>query len=392
MKRLEIFKAGKQTSASGEEISFSEDALRASVEAYDPAKHEAPIVVGHPKDNAPAYGWIRSMEYSEDGTLHAEADQVHEEFAELVKAGRFKKRSASFYKPDSPSNPVPGTYYLRHVGFLGAAPPAVKGLADAEFQEGRVPDAVEFSDSADDVIEFADTGTMATLFSRFREFLIDKFGSEEADKVAPKFLIEDLEDEARRERDSGEGENFREPTPSHKQSGEHTMAYTEQQLRDLEAKANQADTLQSELDSLKDKETDFAERERKLARAEIEKSVDGLIDEGRILPAERENEINYLESLDAENQDAVEFSEGEGKDKKTQKLSQRAAYLDRLQKRPPIVDFKERAGEQSEDDTEDYHEVVDDAITYREQQAQKGRHITATQAVREVKAGKHKQQ
>ena len=56
----------------------------------------------------------------------------------MVRAGRFKKVSASFYTPDSPHNPVPGVYYLRHVGFLGAQPPAVKGLAPVpvNFAEG----------------------------------------------------------------------------------------------------------------------------------------------------------------------------------------------------------------------------------------------------------------
>ncbi len=51
----------------------------------------------------------------------------------MVKAGRFKSRSASFYHPDNPNNPKPGVYYLRHVGFLGAQPPAVKGLKAVEF-------------------------------------------------------------------------------------------------------------------------------------------------------------------------------------------------------------------------------------------------------------------
>ena len=41
----------------------------------------------------------------------------------------------AFTPPDHPSNPVPNAYYLRHVGFLGAQPPAVKGLGEARFAD-----------------------------------------------------------------------------------------------------------------------------------------------------------------------------------------------------------------------------------------------------------------
>lgn len=398
MKRLEIFKAGRQTAASGEQLEFTEDHIRASVEAYDPKVHEAPIVVGHPRDNAPAYGWIQSLAFGEDGKLHADADQVMLEFEEMVKAGRFKKRSASFYKPDSPANPVPGVYYLRHVGFLGAQAPAVKGLADPEFQEGKVPDAVEFSDSPEDVVEFADSQVVATLFRRMREFILEQFGQEKADSVTPGWLIEDLEAEARREI---EGDST--PTPAFSEggtsnpSGATTM--TEQEIKDLQAKAARVDTLETENaslktenDGLKTEAASFAEREANLARAEIEKSVDALIDEGKVLPAERDNEINYLESLDNTNQEAVEFTEGEGDKAETKKLSQRAAYLDRLAKRPPMVDFQERSGEGSDEGAQlSNHELAQEAADFRESERQKGRSITTTQAVAAVKAGKHKQ-
>ena len=145
-KPLHIFKPGRQTAMSGVTLEFSESDLEASARAYDPAKHEAPIVVGHPKHDAPAYGWVKSLAAGADG-LNAEPHQVDANFAELVAAGRYKKISASFYLPDAPNNPVPGVYYLRHVGFLGAQPPAVKGLKQAEF-----------ADAEDGIVEFGDWG------------------------------------------------------------------------------------------------------------------------------------------------------------------------------------------------------------------------------------------
>jgi hypothetical protein len=58
----------------------------------------------------------------------------------MVKRGLFKKRSISLY-PD---------LTLRHIGFLGAMPPAIKGLADIKFRE-RGQTTVSFSDFQDNI-------------------------------------------------------------------------------------------------------------------------------------------------------------------------------------------------------------------------------------------------
>lgn len=130
---MEVFRAGKHVSSSGAERDWSVDDLVRMAEAYNPQIHQAPLVVGHPKDNDPAYGWVKALKV-DGNTLLAMPDQVEPAFAELVAAGRYKKRSISLY-PD-------GT--LRHVGFLGAQPPAVKGLKDIEFA-GSAADTYEFA-------------------------------------------------------------------------------------------------------------------------------------------------------------------------------------------------------------------------------------------------------
>lgn len=130
--QIEIFRAGKRLDAHGNEFDITVDNLKQVVDSYNPAYHEAPIVIGHPKMNTPAYAWVESV--SLDGeTLKATLKQIDPEFGELVKSGKYKKVSASFYTPDSPSNPVKGSWSLRHVGFLGAMPPAVKGLKEPIF-------------------------------------------------------------------------------------------------------------------------------------------------------------------------------------------------------------------------------------------------------------------
>lgn len=129
---FEILKTGKFIASNGKEIEFTEEDLTKIASSYNPANSEAPLVIGHPADNAPAYGWIESLTVTGD-KLIAKAKQVVPEFLEAVKSGLFKKRSVSL-NPD---------LTLRHVGFLGAALPAVKGLADLQFTED--PEALEFS-------------------------------------------------------------------------------------------------------------------------------------------------------------------------------------------------------------------------------------------------------
>ncbi len=129
-----IFKAGTHRTVNGRAIVFSEEDLAATAAAYDPAVHEAPVVVGHPKTDDPALGWVSGLKCV---GLRLEADfrQLDPAFAEAVEAGRYKPVSAAFYAPDSPRNPKPGVYYLRHVGALGAVPPSIKGLGPLTFAE-----------------------------------------------------------------------------------------------------------------------------------------------------------------------------------------------------------------------------------------------------------------
>ncbi|HAW47033.1 MAG TPA: hypothetical protein DCX34_07315, partial [Roseovarius sp.] len=156
-KPLHIFRAGRHTAQSGQSFEFSEAEVEGIAAAYDPALHEAPIVVGHPRTDAPAYGWVKRLR-AEGAELFAEPDQVEPAFAEMVRAGRFKRISASFYPPQSAANPTPGTYYLKHVGFLGAQPPAVKGLKAAEFAEDAEAVTLEIAFSEEDApaASFAD--------------------------------------------------------------------------------------------------------------------------------------------------------------------------------------------------------------------------------------------
>ena len=86
MQSIHFFRAGTHISSDGRSLTFTQADLAKIAASYDPATHEAPIVVGHPKTDAPAYGWVERVEARPDG-LHAIPRQVNAEFAELVKAG-----------------------------------------------------------------------------------------------------------------------------------------------------------------------------------------------------------------------------------------------------------------------------------------------------------------
>ena len=132
---IEIFRAGTHIDDSGTSHSFSEADLAATAAAYDPTIREAPLTVGHPESDKPAYGFVRALQVNADGRLAMSTADVQPAFAEMVQARRFPKRSAAFYPPRHPNNPKPGTWYLRHVAFLGAQPPAVAGLRDIQFAD-----------------------------------------------------------------------------------------------------------------------------------------------------------------------------------------------------------------------------------------------------------------
>ena len=123
---IEIFRVGEQSDSQGNTRKWTVSDLEKIVKNYDAKKHEVPLVVGHPKENAPAFGWVESLK-TDGEFLFAKFRQLVPEFVEAVKKGLYKKRSISLY-PD---------LTLRHIGFLGAVPPAVKGLADIKFNESN---------------------------------------------------------------------------------------------------------------------------------------------------------------------------------------------------------------------------------------------------------------
>lgn len=131
MKWYEIFKSGIQTDNNGESREWTNGDLDTMVTLYNEQepdeKHTAPIILGHVESNTPAFGWVDKLKRV-GNTLMATFKDVEPQFQELVNAGRYKTVSAAFYDD----------LKLRHLAFLGANVPAVKGLEAIQFsQEGN---------------------------------------------------------------------------------------------------------------------------------------------------------------------------------------------------------------------------------------------------------------
>jgi len=191
MKNVHIFRPGRHRAVDGRTLEFSESDLDAIVAAYDPKLHRAPVVIGHPVMDAPAYGWVKRLRRVADG-IEAEFTHINPAFAEGVETGAYQTFSASFYAPGAPNNPVPDVYYLKHVGTLGAHPPAVKGLRSVSFAEDE-EGVVEFAES--DLAE--GQGIQAQLWRNLREWLIEQHGAETADKLVPTWTLDALAETAR---------------------------------------------------------------------------------------------------------------------------------------------------------------------------------------------------
>jgi len=324
-KWVEVFRAGTHTDSAGNTRTWTIEDLDTIVQKYNPEYHEAPVVIGHPKDNAPAFGWVEALKREGDKLL-AKFRQVVPEFAEMVKKGLFKKRSISFY-PD---------LTLRHVGFLGAMPPAVKGLADVAFSEGQGI-TIEFEEYRVSMI--------GRILRRLREFLIDKFDLETADRVVNEWEVDELTQEI------VQPEEIKAESFSEKEK-EEDMGQFEELQKQLE---EQKKLLSEFKESLKQKDTQIEELKQQNAelknqlettisekkKAEFEQFCDQLLDEGKLTPAQKTVVLDFMAILDGVGK--YEFSEGGEKEV----LSAFKEFLNGLPKQVELgeVATKPKAGE-----------------------------------------------
>ena len=117
---VDVCRTGLWTDANRQKVIITEAMLDGYV-AANATQDAVPVVIGHPEQDAPAYGWVSALRRSGD-RLQAQFRDLDEGFRAAVEAGRYVNRSIA----------IKGGA-LRHVGFLGARLPAVSGLAPTRF-------------------------------------------------------------------------------------------------------------------------------------------------------------------------------------------------------------------------------------------------------------------
>lgn len=298
---------------------FSRDDLARMVAAYDPKRHPAPIVVGHPEIDAPAFGWVHKFALREDGKVVAEAfEQVDPEFVGLVRDGRYKRVSLALFKPDAPGNPVPGTWYPRHLGFLGAAAPALPHLRPVTFA-GEVGAYLVFG---------AYEGmTVAHLFRSIKNFLLAKFGTtDEAliQETLPEPALLRLHTAASVELDASRASGaYAAPDGS----GVDETKEGDSMAEELEAArqaAQEAERRAAEADAAR------LRAEQQARSVQFAATAQRLVSEGRLHPDEVEGYVAFF----ASGQESVAFAASDGK---STQVNLREWFDRLLARRAPLV-------------------------------------------------------
>lgn len=362
MQDIEIFRAGSHTAIDGNEYNFTTADIVAMAEGYDRTRHDAPLVIGHPSMDAPAWGWVEGLR-AEGDLLLARPVDADPAFAEMVKAKRFKFVSAALYKPDEAGNPNPGQWALRHVGFLGAHPPAVKGLKPVAFGAGA--GFVAF-------MEPWQQGALGRLFRNLREWLIGTAGQEAADRVMPNYEIEAVAEPPPQPAVPAFAEPQKEPEKV-------TTAPDPAAAAALEAERAR---LAADQQAFAAERAAFAEERRASRAAEDATFVAGLVSEGRLSAGNRADALALLGSLPAEGEATVGFAEGG-------KRTPHAAFRELLGRMPTMVAFGQltRPEDAPLADAGNFEDIVEKATAFAEVQRQKGIVLTVDQAVRAVTEG-----
>ena len=295
---VELLRVGTYTDKHGREVTFDEPYLKALAENYDPELHEAPGNLDH-IDEGGAYGWVASLKY-DAGRLLANIAQIPVEFAAQLKAGVYKKRSAEISR-----KPVAGRApYLRAFAWLGAKPPAVKGMADFS--------PVALSD---------EEGNTVILYEEVSANMLDI-----------KALLALLGEKARQSfkaRIIGDGDDAKlEIVPDEPvvKVADAANPQLDELLKTSQAQAALIEQLKADA---KTRDTEVSALKVDADRKSVEAEVAALCSEGRVLPAEREELTELLFSM-RNSSTTIKLSDGS-------EVSSYERLLAALKKRPKLA-------------------------------------------------------
>lgn len=308
---IEVLRPGKHTAMSGVVHTITADDVAALAAGY--AEGSAPLVVGHPEINDPAYGWVKGLRVGDDGVLRAVCDQVDPAFAEIVNAGRYKNVSVKL---------SPDYRRLIHIGFLGAAAPAVKGLKPAALCGDA--DGVEFSAPAPAWTVGLALRRCAELFRRLRDKVIETDGMEAAEKLLPEWTVNGLAEQAKEIESTPDPILMRAPAfaaPPAEPPPEPEKPEPEKKEPPVKV----------DPEKLAARETELLAREKALAEREAVAFCDGLVAAAKLPVGLKGDATALIVSLSSPGGGDVAFAEGPPK-------NQGAALMDLLGRLPPMVE------------------------------------------------------
>ena len=393
---IDVARAGTWRDMNKREVKLTAETLAAIAADYADAD-PAPVVVGHPETDAPAYGWVERLRVTGD-RLQAKLCDIAPQFRDSVARGAYRGRSIALRDGR-----------LAHLGFLGGRPPAIPGLAPTRFG-APADNVIEFAADARQVAVLAAPGdrrgwrVLARILRSLRDRIVASDGIEAADRALPDWNIEQIASLAQEDGKTGAalalgGADFSAASAQAGATVSATRTTKPSGDEDMTGKSDHAADIAA-------REKDLAEREAKLAAEEVEltrsqaeavaaarfakadAALDAHVKAGRILPAERPGLAALMASLPVDDGAVLAFA---GSDGRTDKKAPAAVLEALLSALPARVDYQERADNGSApaagSGSGDAAAIAAKAAAHREAALAAGRTITVAQAVDEVMCG-----
>lgn len=371
---VEIFRAGTHKDSKGREFTASEADLDQIV-----ANHKlgaAPAVIGHPKQDGPAYAWVGDL-MRKGASLFSKFADINPAFDDGVALGAYRNRSISLV-----NDPEHGLR-LRHVGWLGAVPPAIDGLSPAPVQFSQADEAEVFEFSAtEDALRSAVWALdgLGRLLRGLREHVISQDGLEVADRVLPSWNVDDVlrqAEQARAQLDAAEpspGSMFSTPP-----TGDPSMTtFTQEQLDAAKAQAAKeaADAAAAQFAA---QGSELSELRQQRKQEKITGLIGGWKAKGLVLPADEAGLAEFMGAI--EGQEVFTFSAA-GTEAKKAPLDWFAEFM---AARKPVVNLtRPQQDDADQVDANSVDSITTAAHQFQKEQASAGKTVTFEFAVQHV--------
>lgn len=377
---IEVFRSGTHVDSKGREATFTNADLDEMV--ANVALGKPPAVLGHPKHNDPAYA--KGTFKREGDSLFAKFEDINPAFEAGVKTGAYYNRSLSVFKDNRHG------WRVRHVGWLGAAPPAIDGLKPVEF-EGADADVMEFAAELDPWSIAGALDDIAASLRGVRDSMLANAGVEAADAALPDWRITSIVSAAGRVREAARNDAslrpFSAPTgadmPFTQEDLDRTAAETEARVR-AEVQAQQSADFTAA--------TDLANRllaERRTER--IAAQITGWKAAGQLLPAEEAGLAEFMAQIEGEpgaTAATFEFTAAAGGQPVKKTAGQ--FFADFVAARGALVKLGAKAGSETDPgatgelDLGDANAIARAAQDFQAAEAKEGRDISIATAVAHV--------